>query len=423
MKRRISIGACVVLMLMTAFVSVQITSSYMSNKYESVVYGYSKWSDINAELDTIEAIAGSEAGTKWQNVYTDLSEVDAYVRSNFIGEIDEDFLKDFVLAGYLFGIGDKHAMYMTADEYKEYTESLQGSVVGVGVRITDDAETGGMYITAVSPDGPAEKAGIITGDIIVSVDGNDIAEFGYYNAYNLIREGKENEPVVLTVATVSSGYTEKKDFTLVRSKIESNTVLSRMLTDDVGYVNILSFDLSTYEEFKKAMEELAKKGAAKYVFDVRNNPGGSFEGVREILDYLLPEGPVVRCYTKNGEEKIKYSDANEIVAPMVVITNENTASGGELFAAALRDYEKATIIGTTTYGKGTAQNIFPISNGGGVKLSIMMYSPPISDNYDGVGVVPDKTVELSDEAKANYYKMTDAEDTQLQAALDEIINK
>ncbi len=423
MKRKVSVGACIILMIMSAFVAVQITSSYMTNKYESVVYGYSKWSDINSDLDTIEAIAGNDAGTNWQNVYTDLSEVDAYVRTNYVGDIDEENLRDFVLAGYLYGTGDKYAAYMPEEEYKAYTESFEGSIVGVGIRITDDVTTGGMYVTSVVPEGPAEKAGIITGDIIVAVDGNLISEYGYYNAYNLIREGKENEPVMLQVLTSASQYTESKDYTLVRSKVQTDTVITRMIHDDIGYVNILSFDMTTGNEFKNAMDALAKDGAKKYIFDVRNNPGGTIVGVRDVLDYLLPEGPVIRCFTKNGEETAEYSDAKELAAPMVVITNGNTASGGELFTAALRDYEKATVIGTTTYGKGTVQTIFPISNGGGVKLSVMMYNPPISDNYEGVGIVPDKTVELSNEAMANFYRLTDEEDTQLQAAIDEIINK
>lgn len=423
MKRKVSVSACVVLMLMASFVSIQITSSYMTNKYESVVYGYSKWSDINSDFDTIEKIAGNEAGTNWQNVYSDLSEVDAYVRTNYIGDIDDDNLRDFVIAGYLYGIEDKYAAYIPEEDYKAYTESFEGSMVGVGIRVTDDGAMGGMYVTSVVPEGPAEKAGIITGDIIVAVDGNNISEFGYYNAYNIIKQGKENDPVVLTVATAMSGYAQTKEYTLVRTKVDTDTVLTRMLTDKVAYVNILNFDMTTGKEFKKEMDELAKKGAEKYIFDVRNNPGGTIGGVKEVLDYLLPEGPIIRCFTKDGEQSVEYSDAKELVAPMIVLVNENTASGGELFTAALRDYEKATVIGTKTYGKGTVQTVIPVSSGGGIKLSVMMYNPPKSDNYEGIGIEPDKTVYLSDEAKSKFYRLKDSEDDQLQAALDDILNK
>jgi len=423
MKRKISVSACIVLMLMASFVSIQITSSYMTNKYESVVYGYSKWSDINSDFDTIEKVAGNDAGTNWQNVYSDLSEVDAYVRTNYIGDIDDDNLRDYVIAGYLYGLEDKYAAYIPEEEYKAYTESFEGSMVGVGIRVTDDGASGGMYVTSVVPEGPAEKAGILTGDIVVAVDGNNISEFGYYNAYNLIKQGKENDPVVLTVATVVSNYEQTKEYTLVRTKVDTDTVLTRMLTDEIAYVNILNFDMTTGKEFKKEMDDLAKKGAEKYIFDVRNNPGGTTGGVKEVLDYLLPEGPIIRCFTKDGEQSVEYSDAKELVAPMIVLVNENTASGGELFTAALRDYEKATVIGTKTYGKGTVQTVIPISSGGGIKLSVMMYNPPKSDNYEGVGIEPDKTVYLSEEAKAKFYRLKDSEDDQLQAALDDILNK
>ena len=220
-----------------------------------------------------------------------------------------------------------------------------------------------------------------------------------------------------------SGYAQTKEYTLVRTKVDTDTVLTRMLTDKVAYVNILNFDMTTGKEFKKEMDELAKKGAEKYIFDVRNNPGGTIGGVKEVLDYLLPEGPIIRCFTKDGEQSVEYSDAKELVAPMIVLVNENTASGGELFTAALRDYEKATVIGTKTYGKGTVQTVIPVSSGGGIKLSVMMYNPPKSDNYEGIGIEPDKTVYLSDEAKSKFYRLKDSEDDQLQAALDDILNK
>ena len=210
--------------------------------------------------------------------------------------------------------------------------------------------------------------------------------------------------------------------TLSRAVVKTQTVTTRMLDADTAYVRIIEFDIPTTEEFTTAMDALIADGAKRFVFDVRNNPGGNVTAVCGVLDYLLPEGPIIRTYTGSGEENTVNSDAKCLDAPMAVLINGNTASGGELFTAALRDYNKATVIGTTSFGKGTMQTVVPLSNGGALKISTEMYNPPYGENYEGVGITPDKTVELSEEALANFYRLTDEEDVQLMAALDEVRN-
>ena len=424
MKRKISFSVCLILMLIAAFVSFQLTYTYLTDKYEGTVYGFRKWSDINSRFDDIEAITDDVSDTKWQDIYSVLAEADSYVRSGYVKDIDDDYLLDYVLAGYMYGINDKYSSYMPKSEYDAFVlSSQQGSMVGIGVRISYDNTIGGMYITSVIPGSPSEAAGITAGDVIIGVDGKSVSEIGYYSAYNIIKEGKEGEAVTLSIATAVSGYTETKNYIVNREIVKTETVLTRMLTNDIAYVNILSFDSTTGEEFSQKMDALIADGALRFIFDVRNNPGGSVDGVSEVLDYLLPEGPIIRCISKNGEEFVIESDEKDLIAPMVVIVNENTASGGELFTAALRDYDKATVIGTTTYGKGTMQTVIPLSNGGAIRFSTQMYNPPYGENYEGIGIVPDKTVELSPEASANFYKLTDEEDTQLMSALDEVRNK
>ena len=159
-------------------------------------------------------------------------------------------------------------------------------------------------------------------------------------------------------------------------------------------------------------------GVEKLVFDVRYNPGGSLDSVLTILDYLLPEGPMIRIAYANGKEQIYYSDASEFDLPMAVLVSGNTASAGELFTAALKDYGKAPVIGTQTYGKGTMQSLFEIGDGSLISISVAYYNPPISDNYDGVGITPDIVIDLTEEQKqVSIYKISDLDDPQMQTAI------
>lgn len=422
-KRRISLSVCLVLMIIAAFVAFQITYSYLTNRYESTIYGFNKWSQVNSSLDDIEKAVGEDSDGKWQRIYTTLAEADRYTRSSYVGDLDEEELRTYVLTGYAYGTGDKYAAYMPPSEYEAFQKSsVEGSVVGIGVRIAYDNTLGGIYITAVMPDSPAQAAGLMPGDVITEVEGNDVSEFGYYNAYNLIKTGKEGDPCNMTVATASSNYADHVAVTLSRAVVKTNTVETRMLDDETAYVHILEFDVPTSDQFIAAMDGLIADGAKRFVFDVRNNPGGNVTAVCGVLDYLLPEGPIIRSYSKSGEESTVNSDAKCLDAPMAVLINGNTASGGELFTAALRDYNKATIIGTKSYGKGTMQSVIPLSDGGALKISTEMYNPPYGENYEGVGITPDKTVELSREALEKYYRLTDEEDAQLMAALDEVRN-
>ncbi len=420
MKKKISLSACLILLVAAAFVSFQITYVTVSNKYEKEIYGLNKWQNLNSKLDGIENAASiKDSGNEsWKDLYTSLAETDNYVRNYYIGKINEQDLEDYLLSGYIYGIGDKYASYMNKKEYEAYIMSTKtGSMVGIGVRIIYDNTLGGIYITSVMPDSSAQEAGILPGDVIITVEGDKVSDLGYYNSYNLIKDGKEGESVNVEVATASSDYSEIKKISLQRRVVKKDTVQSHMLSDNVAYVNILEFDETTSDEFVSQMKELQKSGAKKYIFDVRNNPGGNVVGVKGVLDYLLPEGPIIKYYSNDGNIQTLNSDANEIVAPMIVLINGNTASGGELFAAALRDYQKATLVGTKTYGKGTMQTIIPLSNGGGIKLSTQMYDPPYGENYEGKGIEPDIKSELVLPEDGNFYKLTEDQDSQLQEAI------
>ncbi|MCL2816023.1 MAG: S41 family peptidase, partial [Oscillospiraceae bacterium] len=200
------------------------------------------------------------------------------------------------------------------------------------------------------------------------------------------------------------------------------SVKYRMINGDIGYIRIKTFNRETPGEFINAVNELTAAGASEYIFDVRYNPGGDLLGVTQTLDYLLPEGPIIRyTYKNSGEPEVIFSDAEEIVAPMAVLMNESTASAAELFCAALQDYEKAVLIGAKTYGKGTMQGIYTLSDGiTAIKISNARYLPPFGECYDGIGIFPHIEVALPEELlkEKGFEKITDEEDTQLQAAIE-----
>lgn len=426
MKKRISLAHTLLLILIAVFLTFQITFTLVTSKYENSIFGLHNWQSLTNKLDYIGSTLpddNAENGS-WKNVYEKLSEIDLIVRSMYISEIDEQYLSDYIMSGYVYGLKDKYAAYLPKEEFDEYLTSIkEGSTVGIGVRIVYDNTIGGIYVSTVIPETPAEEAGLLPGDVIVAVNANAVDTVGYYGAYNIIKDGAAGEPVNLSVATKASDYSEIKEITVVRRKITAVTVTGRIINKNIGYIKIYEFDNNTPEEFKKLYADLTKKGAKKLILDVRDNPGGTLTGVHETLDFILPEGPTVITTDKTGKEVSLTSDKSCIELPMSVLMNQSTASAGELFAAALKDYKIATLIGTTTFGKGSVQTILPLSDGSGIKFSTQMYRPPYSENYDGVGVTPDIESFLSEELLERRYMLTDAEDTQLQCAINELKNK
>ena len=342
--------------------------------------------------------------------------VDSILRGKYIGEIDEEKLIDYTITGYVYGLGDKYAYYMSAEEYANYLlENNEGIETGIGVTVVYDNSVGGLYITSVYEGTPASRAGLLPGEVITRAEGKSVTEMGYSAALQTIGDGEVGSNVTLSI--LSQRGTERV-ITLTREEIKIETVTWRMLTSDTGVVKISEFTPNTPEEFKIAIQNLTVNGAERFIFDVRNNPGGNLTGVTATLDFLLPAGDVIIINDKNGTQRSITSDTTEFSAPMAVLVNGNTASAAELFTAALRDYDKAEIVGETTYGKGSMQEIVRLPNGGAASVSVSTYLPPSGVSYDGEGIRPDYPVELPEDVASKYYRMTDEEDTQLQKALE-----
>lgn len=339
-----------------------------------------------------------------------------YVYSNYYyGDIDKEELEEGLIYGYLYGAGDKYGEYMDAESYARFTDDSNGKNVGIGVTVIYDDTAEAIEIVSVIPDSPAEKAGVLTGDHIVKVGGESVGELGYYSALSKM-QGEAGTKAEFTISRDG----EETEFYCVREEITQNTAVGRMHSDgETGIVRIEEFDATTFKQFKSAVKELREKGAVRFVFDVRGNPGGDLESIVSVLDYLLPEGPIIRIEDKDGNETVRESDEKQLDMPMAVLVNENTASAAELFACALQDYEKAVLVGKTTYGKGSMQSVIPLNDGAALRLTIKMYKPPYSEGYDGVGVVPDIDVDMAEEYEnTSLYKLTDETDTQLIRAIE-----
>lgn len=404
MLKKIPLGVAAVLILLAVLVTFQITWLTLHNKYE-------------AKLNDLEA-------SPQFNLYSKLNGVDDLFRSLYIGEIDEEELTDAVIRGYIQGTGDPYAEYMNSDEFKKFMNDLGGELEGIGIVVIYNEEYKALEIAGVMPDSPALEAGLLPEDLIIEVDDIDVSVLGYYGAVTRM-QGNADTYANFTVAR-NTNYTERLKMSVKRGFISEQTVTHHMYNDEdgsIGIIKILQFDAKTPEQFTAAIDELKSQGAGMYVFDVRNNSGGELNSVVSMLDYLLPEGPVIRITDSDGTESVMNSGAGEFEGKMAVLVNRTTASAAELFAAALRDYKKAFLVGVQTYGKGSMQTIVRLKDNSALRVTYKMYSPPFSENYNNIGLTPDYIVELSDEnAKKNLYNIDDFEDNQLMEAINRLKN-
>ena len=392
-NRKLSLTAVLLIVFFACLVTFMTTFVLLRSSYEAKLGG-----------DIVSSSGEDESGIDFDK----LLEVDAYVRANFIGTVDYEKAMQYMLDGYMYALGDKYSVYHTAEEMQALTDESNGDLVGIGVRVMMDDETGGIRILNVMHDSPALETGLQVGDVIVKVGDLEVTADTYNTAVNDVAGEAGTE---LTVTILRNDETFER--TLTRRLVRSEAVFLEMQENHTALIRIYEFTGNAADDFIAAMEEAQKAGATGYVFDVRNNPGGDLGVIVKILDYLLPEGPIARIVDASGEVVHTYtSDESEIQAPMVVLINENTASAAELFTSALLDYDKCVTVGQTTYGKGVMQNIITLPDGSGIRLTTHYYNPPYSDNYNGVGIPADYELEMASSAIADP-----ALDTQLQKAL------
>ena len=316
--------------------------------------------------------------------------------------------------------GDRWSYYLTAEEKSSYDEQMQNAYVGIGVTITAQEELGGMRIEAVTAGGPAEEAGLLTGDIITEVEGEKTLDLGMTGTRTKVR-GEEGTFVTLTILRGEECF----PVSVERRSIQTPVATYEMLDGQIGYIKIANFDTRCAEETNAAMDELIAQDAKALIFDVRNNGGGYKNELVKVLDKMLPEGILFQSEDYQGSKQIDRSDADCIDLPMAVLVNQDSYSAAEFFAAAIQEYNWGTVVGMKTVGKGNFQTAFTLSDGSMLNLSIGKYYTPQGRSLTDTGITPDVEIALSDEdgAKLYYGQLEKADDAQLQAAIREITQK
>lgn len=381
-----------VILLILSVAAVCIAKGYIHIGVNGDVY-------IQSDAVTDSDGIGSEVEGK-------LNAIDSVLESFYFGDVDDETAKDNIYKAYLSSYGDKYTMYYTADEYKALKESTNGKFYGIGAVCQLSGE-GGVLLVDVYDNGAGYQAGLRSGDRVVNVDGRDITDMELSSAVALIK-GDKGTSVTLEVIR----GTERLTFSAVRDAVEAKTVSYTLLDNNIGYLSISQFEEVTTKQFKAAVEYLQSQGMKGLVIDIRNNPGGLLDTVVGMLKYMLPDGLIVYTEDKQGNRKeYKGQDNDEFNLPLAVIVNGNSASASEIFAGAIQDYGKGTIIGTQTYGKGIVQTVKPLTDGSAIKFTIAKYFTPKGQDIHGKGVTPDMVVEYDTDADV---------DTQLDAAIKNV---
>lgn len=358
----------------------------------------------------------------YDKIVEKLSLLKMLIDTYYLDEVDPENFATGIYRGFIASLNDPYSTYYTKEEYSNLLESSSGVYYGIGAVVSQDVKTG--IITVVKPyEGtPAYNAGLLPNDIIYKVNGEEVTGKDLTEVVSKIK-GKEGTEVVITI--YRDGVDEPMDFTIVRQKINIPTIEFEMLDsrNKIGYIQITEFDEITVSQFSDAVSQLERKGMKGLIIDVRDNPGGLLNSVVKILDRLIYKGLLVYTEDKNGQREEKYADdSKQFNKPIVVLINENSASASEIFAGALQDYEKATIVGTTSFGKGIVQSVIPLTDGTAVKLTISKYYTPKGRNIHGTGITPDVEIELDEELK-KMVTIPHDQDNQLQKAIEIIKDK
>lgn len=345
---------------------------------------------------------------------TKLGELEKIIDTYFIEDVDSEKLQDAAASAMVSATGDRWSYYIPASQYASYVESGENAYVGVGITVQLREDQKGLDIISVEENGPAAEAGVQQGDILVAVNGENVSADSLAETKNLIR-GEENTQVELGILRND----QRLNFSVTRKRFETPVATYEMLDDGYGLIRIKNFESKCADETIAAVNALVEAGAKGLIFDVRFNPGGYKSELVEVLDYLLPEGPLFRSEDYRGKTSVDESDKNCVEIPMVVLVNGDSYSAAEFFAAALQEYEWATVVGQQTCGKGYFQSTFNLSDGSAVAVSIGKYFTPEGKSLAGVGITPDVTVEVDEETYAAIYygNLTAQEDSQLQAAI------
>lgn len=390
------IGGLLTGVLLTAMIVVIGYGIGQSMVYNQQSAGAGQQVTGTGEQDTIDVMVDADSilNTEFlQKVVTieNLIEADYY-----LDEVSAEVLREGAYEGIVNALGDIYSVYYTPEEADEVFNQSQGIYYGIGAYCQMDTVSGYVKVTGTIKGTPAEEAGLQAGDILYMVDGEDMAGLDIDQVVLRIK-GEEGTKVHLTLVRDN----EYVEVDVERRKIESPTIEYSMLDEQIGYVQMTEFDDVTVEQFSEALDGLKKENAQGMILDLRGNPGGNLSTVLEIADMLLDEGMILYIEDKNGKRDEYYAkNGQEWDLPLVVLVDGNSASASEVLSGALKDHERATLVGTTTFGKGIVQNLRTLRDGSALKLTISAYYTPDGTNVHGTGIEPDVVVEFDADA---YY--------------------
>lgn len=343
-----------------------------------------------------------------EEVVEKIDEIYSYMNIYYYGEFEKEDIYNSIYSGVMESLEDPYSVYYTPEEYEDMQVSTSGTYYGIGAGVSQDLTTMEVTISKVYRGTPSEEAGLKNGDQILSVEGIDATSVEVSELVQHIR-GEEGTTVHMVIYRASTN--ETLEFDVERRHVELPSIEGEMLEDGIGYIQITEFQKKTDEQFAEMVEQLQTQGAKGLIIDVRANPGGLLTTVVNLLDQVLPEGLLVYVEDKYGNRDEYTSDAACLDMPIVVLTDEHSASASEIFAGAMKDYEYATLVGKTTYGKGIVQNLIPLSDGDAIKITVAKYFTPKGNDIHEIGVAPDVEVEYeySGPEEEDYNKQYDSQ--------------
>ena len=386
----------IMLIIITALLSSLITTIFIK---ETII--------SSSSLESIRENGGTTG------IEGALATIRTMIEDEYIGEIDDEQMLEMAIKGYVAGVGDEYTEYYTPEEMQEQLETAVGNYVGIGIYMVVNYEDGIITVLEPMEGSPAESAGLKEGDIINRVEGTEVTKDNVEEMSDAIK-GEEGTKVKLEIKREDETF----DVEVERKKIEVSHIDSRMLESNIGYIQIADFDGGAAKEFRENYEKLKSEGATSLIIDIRNNGGGVVDESIDILEMICDKGSTLLIEKdKDGNETITTSEEDPIInMPIVVLTNEYSASASEILAGALKDNGKAKIIGEKTYGKGVIQTLYSLSDGSGLKITTAEYCTPNRNSINKIGIEPDIEVKLPEDIK----ELTDKNDTQLKKAIEEL---
>lgn len=398
MSKKVSLGVAATVTLIAMAVTFSMTMTVSMNMFNN----------------TVSSVKNKE------RMYNKLSEVDRYVRANEYFDINDDTLNDTIASGYMLGISDKYARYYSAKAYSEKVGLANGRLMGIGVAVVKDPSSGYARIIRVYDNTPATNVGLEVGGFITAIGDTSTRSMSDTAAMTSALLGEEGSTVSIKYLTP---LREEQSFEIAHANYTTPSISTvRLMDNGVGYLRIDSFTSGTAVEFRNVVNSLTNQGATSLIFDLRDNSGENLNAALVATDYCVPSGLIAQSQDKDGNvTDLRMSDENEITLPMVCLVNGNTASGAELFANALRKMAGATIVGSTTAGKGVLlSDPQSLSDGSAVVITVGILLDNEGKNWNGTGLTPDVDASLTNDEQSSYYDFTVDNDPQITKAINAI---